>query len=177
MFTFSELFIRVWHFGFKTSRVQKFSNIQYWKNLVSKKVSDSVSKKESDSVSKRIWYKKSIGFVIEQIWYRKKWRMRYWKYLVSKKPRIQWKKNLQKILGFVCLKHVFVKFGNGIVFETLQFLIMLSDSVSKKCWIQYQQNLVSEKYQIRYWKKLVSEKVLDSVLFRFWLLSHTLLSF
>ena len=33
----------------------------------------------------RICYRKSIGFGIENIWYRKKYRIRYWKNLVSAK--------------------------------------------------------------------------------------------
>ena len=47
-----------------------------------------VSKKVSDSVSEIFGIEKSLGFGIE--------------------------KNYQKNLGFVCLKHGFVKFGIGI---------------------------------------------------------------
>ena len=56
---------RVWRFGFKISRFRNFSSFQI--------VLDSVSKKFG------------IGFGIGKFWYRKKYRIRYWKNLVSKK--------------------------------------------------------------------------------------------
>ena len=69
LFSWRPLVSKVWRFGFKTSRFQNFSiflwsRIRYRKNLVSKKVSDSVSKK--------FGIEKSIGFGIGKIWYRKK---------------------------------------------------------------------------------------------------------
>ena len=83
--------------------------IRYRKNLVSKKISDSlsekklVSKKVSDSVLEKFGIEKSIGFgigksigfgigknlvsesVLEIIWYRKKYWIQYRKYFVLKK--------------------------------------------------------------------------------------------
>ena len=60
--------------NFSVSKLFKFFEwyrIHYQKNLVSKKVSDSVSEK--------IGIEKSIGFVIRKIWYQKKYRIRYQK--------------------------------------------------------------------------------------------------
>ena len=65
-----------------------------------------VSKKVSDSVLKKFGIEKSIGFGIEKIWYKKvadsvskkidikKYRIWYWKYLVSKKSCILNQKKL-----------------------------------------------------------------------------------
>ena len=39
----------------------------------------------SDSVSEKFGIKKSIGFGIVKIWYREKYRIQYWKNLVSEK--------------------------------------------------------------------------------------------
>ena len=139
----------------------RWYRIRYRKNLVSKKVSDSVSKKN---------------------WYRKKYRIRYRKNLVSEKVsdsvleifgiensiRFCIEKKLSQNLGFVCLKHGFVKFGIciGIGFETFPFFWMVSDSVSKKFGIEKSIRFGIEKcwYQ---------KKVSDSVSFRFWVSSHT----
>ena len=63
--------------GFETFPFLRWFWIQYQKNLVSKKISDSVSEK--------FGIEKSIGFGIENIWYRKKYRIRYRKNLVSEK--------------------------------------------------------------------------------------------
>ena len=59
----------MWRFGFETSRFRNFSIF-----LV-----------VSDSVSKNFGIEKSIGFGIVKIWYRKKYRIRYRKNLVSEK--------------------------------------------------------------------------------------------
>ena len=99
-----------------------------------------VSKKVSDSVSEIFGIEKSLGFGIE--------------------------KNYQKILGFVCLKHGFVKFGIGIGigFETLLFFGMVSDLALKKFGIEksigfgVKKIWYRKKYRIRYQKNLVSEK-------------------
>ena len=58
---------------------------------------------------------------------------------------------------------------------------MVSDSVSKKFGIEKSigfgiENIwYRKKYRILYRKNLVSEKVSDSVSFRFWVSSHTLM--
>ena len=71
-----------------------------------------VSKKVSDSVSEIFGIEKSLGLGIEN--------------------------NYQKNLGFVCLKHSFVKFGIGIGigFKTFPVFWLVSDSVSKKFEIE-----------------------------------------
>ena len=86
-----------------------------------------VSKKVSDSVSEIFGIEKSLGFGIE--------------------------KNYQKNLGFVCLKHGFVKFGIGIGigFKTFPIFLIVSDLVSK----------ISIGFGIG--KKIVSKKVLNFV--------------
>ena len=88
-----------------------------------------VLKKVSDSVSEIFGIEKSIGFVME--------------------------KNYQKNLGFVCLKHGFLKFGIGIGIGFETFPVFFG-------W-----------YWIRGRKYLESEKSSDSVSFRFWVSSHT----
>ena len=100
---------KLFHFldglGFGIERIwyRKKYRIRYRKNLVSKKVSDSVSLKfgigknfglcfvqilgilGEVSVSKLFHFLPSFGFGIEKIWYRKKYRIRYRKNLVSEK--------------------------------------------------------------------------------------------
>ena len=69
---------RVWRFGFETSRFRNFS----------------ICWMVSDSVSKKFGIEKSIGFGIGKIWYRKKYRIRYRKNLVSEKFRIRFRSDL-----------------------------------------------------------------------------------
>ena len=57
----------------------------------------------SDSVSKNLVSKKVSDSVLKKNWYRKKYWIRYQKKMVLK--------NIIKNLGFVCLKHGFVKVG------------------------------------------------------------------
>ena len=113
-----------------------------------------VIKKVSVSVSKKFGIEKSIGIGFVKFWYRKKYRYRYRKKLVSKKvsDSVSKKFGIEKSIGIG-----FVKFW-----------------YRKKYRIRYQTNFVSEKSigfgieQIWYRKK-----VLDSVSFRFWVSSLT----
>ena len=57
---------------------------RYQKNLVPKRVSESVSKKYGTEKSlgisiENIWYRKNLWIGLGKIWYRKKSRNRYWK--------------------------------------------------------------------------------------------------
>ena len=115
------LSIRVWHFGFWTSRFRNYSNCWdgigigfeiFWfkkkyryrfrKKLVSKKV--------SVSVSKNFGIEKSIGIGFVKFWYRKKYRYRYRK-----------KIDIGKSIGF------------GI--EKIWYRKKVSDSVSFRFWV------------------------------------------
>ena len=74
--------IIVWHFGFKTSRFRNFSI--FWMVSV--------------SVSKNFGIEKSIGIGFENFWYRKKYRYRFRKKMVSEKS---FGFGFVQILGFV----------------------------------------------------------------------------
>ena len=92
----------------------------------------------------------SIAFRIKKIWYRKKYRIQYWKYLVSKKiSDLVLKKNYQKDLGFVCLKHGFVKLGIGIgiSFKTFPFFWWYRIRYRKN-WFKKVSDSVSQKFVI-----------------------------
>ena len=98
----------------------------------------------SVSVSKNFGIKKSIGIGFEKFWYRKKYRYRFRKILVSRKVSVSVSKN----------------FGNdksiGIGFEKNLVSKKVSDSVSKNSGIE-------KSIGIGIGKKLVSKKVSDSV--------------
>ena len=77
----------------------------------------------SDSVSKKFGIEKSIGFGIENIRYRKKYRIRYRKNLVSKKvsDSVSEKIGIGKSIGF----------GIGKIW----YWKKVSDSVSFRFWV------------------------------------------
>ena len=126
--------------NFSVSKLFQFFGwyrIRYRKNLVSKKVSDSVS---------------------EKIWYRKKYRIRYRKYLVLKKVSDSlWKKIIKKS-WFCRFEPWFSKIWYRYWYRFRNFSSFLAGIgfgiekiwYRKKYRIRYRKKLVSKKYRIRY---------------------------
>ena len=114
------LFSRVWHFGFETSRFRNFS----------------------------IFFD-GIGIGFEKFWYRKKYRYRFRKILVSKKVSV----SVSKKIG--------IEKSIGIGFETFLCFLIVSVSVSKNFGIDKSIGIgfdffwYRKKYRYRFRKNLV----------------------
>ena len=108
----------------------------------------------SVSVSKNFGIEKSIGIGFEKIWYRKKYRYRFRKKLVSKKVSVSVSKNfgIEKSIGFG--------------FEKFWYRKKYRYRYRKKFGIEKSIGFGIEKIWYR-------KKVSDSVSFRFWVSSHT----
>ena len=113
------------------------------------------------SVSKLFNFFGGFGFGIEKIWYRKKYRIRYRKNLVSEKVSDSVSKKFgigkQFGFGFVQILGILgdVSVSKFLGFETFLFF--------RWFWIRYRKNLVSEKVSDSVSEKLGIEKVSDSV--------------
>ena len=144
----------------------------------------------SDSVSKKFGIEKSIGFGIEKIWYRKKYRIRYRKKLVLKKvsDSVSKKFGIEKSIGF----------GIGNIWYRKNYRIRYRKKLSQNSWIcpfetwfckiwyRYwywfrnfsnfldgigfgiEKMWYRKKYRIRYRKKLVSKKSIGFGIGKIW---------
>ena len=175
---------RVWHFSFKTSCFQNFSNFLdsngfcIRNNLVSKKVWDLVSKifgieKNMGFGIGNIWYQKSLGFGIEKnylfwTWFCKIW-YRYW-------YRFQNFSNLFNCIGFGIEKigiKISIEFGIkkmgtkkvlGSVLEIFGIKINIGFGIGKYLVLKKVSDSISE---------IFGKNVSDLVSFRFLVSSHT----
>ena len=69
--SFAVFFAHIWSLFVHHLRATQYQSMTFWF--------------QNFSVSKLLHFLDGFGFGIERIWYRKKYRIRYWKYLVSEK--------------------------------------------------------------------------------------------